>query len=296
MAVAKVFDIVWDKSEGIKSDYPLHASLILETIGSTFMILALFRLLQVWQQVGLRGGGSGTRVLSLLAPITTFLVMVICIAGDIFLIKQDLVEEDGGEEDVEKTHTALLIKFVGALLFVVLTLVYMGLVMYLAHATKRCGTGIAAAASSAATTYLSNVRSNPSLLIPVLATLGILTLIRFSYYMALVGNMAFSQDDLDDEETLSWPLYVGLIVVPEIGAIIVAFLYDLTQVKNGVEVSCFWTRIAQDMKTLAYVMPYLSSTFYSLFRVISATATRFYLLGPRNSLVIISSCLRHSFS
>ncbi|KAI9259620.1 hypothetical protein BDA99DRAFT_513734 [Phascolomyces articulosus] len=231
MAVGKVFDIVWDKSEGIKNDYPLHASLILQTIGTSVVILALFRLLQVWHQVGLRRGGSGTRTLSILAPVVTFLVMVVSVVGDVLIVKQDqAAEEEGGEEDVDQTHMALMIKFAGSLGNIVLVLVYIGLVIYLAFVTKRRAT-----VSTPTTANLGSIRSNPSLLVPVLLIIGTLILIRSAFYMAMVGTMAFSEDDIEEQENMGWPIYVGLIVVPEIAVILIAFIYDLTQVKNGVE-------------------------------------------------------------
>ncbi|KAG2217740.1 hypothetical protein INT45_002389, partial [Circinella minor] len=232
VAVGKVFDIVWDKSEGIKNDYPLHAALILETISASIMILALFRLLQVWHQVGLRGGGSGTSTLSIIAPTITVIIMVVSIVGDVLLVRQDqLAEED--EEDVNQTHTALLVKFGGNFGNVILVLIYMGLVVYLVFATKRRGT-MSPSATTPITANLANIRKNPNLLVPVLALLGILILIRNGFSTANLGSMAFS-DDSEEYQDMGWSFYVGLVAIPEILVIIVAFLYDLTQVKNGVE-------------------------------------------------------------
>ncbi|KAI8150342.1 hypothetical protein BJV82DRAFT_586822, partial [Fennellomyces sp. T-0311] len=226
--LAKVFDIVWDKSEGIQNDFPLHASLLLETIASIFPILALFRLLQVWQQVGLRGGENATRWLSLTAPVIALIAMVICVVGDVILVQQDQAAEEG-EEDEAQTHKGLLVKFVGSIINIVLLLTYMGLVIYLAHATGQ---------RRRATITTNTGRSNPNFLVAVLAVLGLLTLIRWTYYLAMVGAMTLSH--VLEDETIGWPLFVGLIVVPEIGAMVVAILYDLTRVKNGVEVSSFW--------------------------------------------------------
>ena len=213
VAVGKVFDIVWDKSEGIKNEYPLHAALILETISASIMILALFRLIQVWHQVGQRGGGSGTRTLSIVAPTVTAIIMVVSIVGDILLVRQDQLSGDG-EEDVSQTHMALLVKFGGSAGNITLVLIYMGLVIYLAYATKR-RTTMSPSATTPITANLASIRKNPSLLVPTLALLGILILIRNAFVMATLGLMAFS-DDSEGQEDMGWSFYVGLIAVPEI--------------------------------------------------------------------------------
>lgn len=212
-SVAEVFDLVWNRSEGEKSDFPLHASLLLLTFGATFFFLALFRLLETWQQVGMR---EGRRSLSLLAPGAILIAMLISMVGDVLMVQQDQAAEHD-EEDVTKTRVALQLQTAGAAMNLVILVLFF---IFLGSLARR--------------------RKGQSVLAIVLACLGGLILIRWIYYSYLLGSMLMTvmqAEDADYSVDLpGWPVSIGLFIVPEILAIALSILYDLTQVKNGVEV------------------------------------------------------------
>lgn len=212
-SVAEVFDLVWNRSEGEKSDFPLHASLLLLTFGATFFLLALFRLLETWQQVGMR---EGRRSLSMLAPGAILIAMLISMVGDVLMVQQDQAAEHD-DEDVAKTRVALQLQTAGAVMNLVILVVFF---VFLGSLARR--------------------RKGQSVLAIVLACLGGLVMIRWIYNSYLLGSMlmhVMQAEDADYSVDLpGWPVFIGLFIVPEILAIALSILYDLTQVKNGVEV------------------------------------------------------------
>lgn len=209
-----MFKIVWDREgQSMENDFPLHAALVLTTLGSAFVFLGLFRLIQVWHQVG---HGRGTqRANPKLAPLIVAVVTILGLAANIILIQKDKQEQ----EDTQLTHHALSITAAFSAICIVLTILYLGLLLYCAHTQKRMRQGR---------------------LVLSLAALGVLMLIRWSYatYLGVSAVALYDQrhDDLAVNEDLSLPLYIGLIAAPEILFLVVAILCNLVEVKNGAEI------------------------------------------------------------
>lgn len=197
----------------MENDFPLHAALVLTTLGSAFVFLALFRLIQVWHQVG-HGRGAQTANPKL-APLIILVVTILGLIADIILIQEDKQVQ----EDTHLTHVALSLAAAVSAICIVLTVVYLSLLFYCAYTQKRMRQGR---------------------LVLSLAALGVLTLIRWCYStflsISVVARYDEQQDDLIVSDNLLLPLYLGFIVAPEVLLLALAILCNLVEVKNGAEI------------------------------------------------------------
>ncbi|KAI7876545.1 hypothetical protein K492DRAFT_21237 [Lichtheimia hyalospora FSU 10163] len=173
---------------------------------------------------------QGRRSLSMIAPGAILIAMLISMVGDVLMVQQDQAAEQD-DEDVAKTRVALQLQTAGAVMNLVILVMFFVLLASLARHRK-----------------------GQSVLAIVLATLGGLILIRWIYNSYLLCSMLMNVMQAEDAgytiELPEWPVFIGLFIVPEILAIALSILYDLTQVKNGVEVRFgFWNQQVQQQLT-----------------------------------------------
>lgn len=228
-AVAQVFLLVWDRDmegdEEHRNPFPLHSVLILTTLGSSFVMLALYRLVQVWREIGLKGGDSS--MLRVAAPLGVAVSTVLSLVGDVILLRLDEEEHEDTGGIVWSSRKALLVKGVGSLVGLVLLLIYIALIVVTAVQQRRGRRGTADHQS----------------LVPVLLVLGILAIVHWSYFAVVVLSSALPLADTSmdsDCNSGNWQLATGLIAAPDIVLLATAFLYDLTRVKNGAKVTYFF--------------------------------------------------------
>lgn len=210
----------------------LYGSVIIAEVGSYFAIIALIRLLEVWIRIGLqRNLHLSKYYLGILTALLSAIPFIFSLSGDIILIK----ESNNDDEMMKQVRKALILKLIGATCNIVLVLFYLSLCLSYAFsaftsniAEKSC---LKSNTSVLSTEKKEQVEKTFRETIIMLLVLGFLALARFIYDLYVVA-VVIKTGPFWDVYT-----YLVLVVVDGIAFLVVAFLLDLSQVKELVVVS-----------------------------------------------------------
>lgn len=201
-------------------EFALYASLIIASLGSFFINLGSFRLLEIWVRRGQRKNTHlASYYLTVIAIILSMVPVIFSIAGDVVLIHESSQEHEMSEQ----VRVALILKLIGAICNIVLVLLYIVLCICYAwsayisntyeRAMSRKMSQTAPMPSKSTVVYQTFNR-----VVSLLLILGILILLRFAYDFYIVVAII----NLGP----IWDLYTYLVLVVADGLILLIVTYS----------------------------------------------------------------------
>lgn len=248
-AVAHIFLIIFISEDNIIEDslesghedlddvdltheFALYTCLILTSLGSFFINLGSFRLLEIWVR---RGQHKNTHLashyLTVIAIFLSAIPVVFSVAGDAVLIHESSQER----EMADKVKVALILKLMGALCNIILVLLYMGLCAcyaWSAYVSNACEKAIGKRLSQS-TLALSKpaiVDQTFKRIVVLLLILGLLIMLRFIYDFYIVV-VIINLGPIWDVYT-----YLVLVVADGIILLVVAYSSSMTLVSEPIVV------------------------------------------------------------
>ncbi|KAK4521418.1 uncharacterized protein ATC70_012033 [Mucor velutinosus] len=236
-AVAHIFLIIFISEDNIVEDslenrqanldnvdltheFALYTSLILTSLGSFFINLGSFRLLEIWVR---RGQHKNTHLasyyLTVIAIFLSVIPVVFSVAGDVVLIHESSQEH----EMADQVKVALILKLMGALCSIILVLLYIGLCVcysWSAYISNTCEKAIGRRLLQP-TLMLSKpaiVDQTFKRVVASLLMLGLLIMLRFVYDFYIVVAII----NLGP----IWDVYTYLVLVVADGVILLMVAYS----------------------------------------------------------------------
>ncbi|GAN07582.1 hypothetical protein MAM1_0167d07082 [Mucor ambiguus] len=211
-------------------EFALYTSLILTSLGSFFINLGSFRLLEIWVR---RGQHKNTHLasyyLTVIAILLSAVPVVFSVAGDVVLIHESSQER----EMADQVKVALILKLMGALCNIILVLLYIGLCVcyaWSAYISNACEKAIGKRLSQS-----TLVPSKPAIVdqtfkrvVAILLILGLLIMLRLIYDFYIVVAI-INLGPIWDVYT-----YLVLVVADGIILLIVAYSSSITLVNEPV--------------------------------------------------------------
>ncbi|EPB89529.1 hypothetical protein HMPREF1544_03613 [Mucor circinelloides 1006PhL] len=211
-------------------EFALYASLIIASMGSFFINLGSFRLLEIWVR---RGQHKNTHLasyyLTVIAIILSTIPVVFSVAGDVVLIHESSQER----EMADQVRVALILKLIGALCNIILVLLYISLCIcyaWSAYISNACEKAIGTRLSQSTLVPLKSTIVDQTFkrVVVLLLVLGLLILLRFIYDFYIVVAI-INLGPIWDVYT-----YLVLVVADGIILLIVAYSSSLTLVTEPV--------------------------------------------------------------